>query len=92
MRRHAIGGATGRKHQSADILVKTGVQQRKTAADIVAVVFAWILDGLADISVGGTMNDEGWREFLERRFQETTIQNVAFDKGTPADRIRVAGR
>ncbi|QTK81258.1 Hypothetical protein AT6N2_L0316 [Agrobacterium tumefaciens] len=92
LRRHAIGCAAGRKHQTADIFVEAGIQQRQAPGNIVAVIFARILHGFTDIGIGRTMDDEGWREFPERCSQGAVVENVALDKGTPSNRIRMAGR
>jgi len=89
VRRHAIGGAAGGKHQPANILIETGIQKRQAAADIVAVIFTRIFDGFANIGVGRAMNDEGRRKLLERSLQQTAVENVTLDEGSPANRIRV---
>jgi acetylornithine deacetylase/succinyl-diaminopimelate desuccinylase-like protein len=69
-----------------------GLEQRQRAGDIVVVVQPGIIRGLADIGIGGKVNDGLGPKPSQRLAHQGGIPDVGFDQRPPFDEIFVAAR
>jgi hypothetical protein len=71
-------------------MITRGLQQTQTAGDIVAVVLAWIVDRLPDISERREMKNRDRLVSFQNAADAAAVEDVAALQRSPLDRPIVA--